>query len=452
MGPSIRARSSSSIGPGRASAGSGRRPQPAIARRSTAAAAPASRFHGDRTEIRTPKSSVRVRPPRTTTAAALTRTMMATSSAVTSTARTRGQGKPMLTARSRYHGEVPHKLLLADDSVTIQRVIELTFADEDVQVIAVGNGADAIDRVQRDRPDIVLADVGMPERNGYEVAQFIKGTPALAHIPVVLLTGAFEPVDENRARAVGCDGVLVKPFEPQIVISRVKDLLAGRQPAGMWGASPPAQGPVRQAPGGDFPKGGAAGGAQSESLEAYFDHLDAAFAGDTDAPAKPARPANEPVPVSRRPAASGSAAPTSKPGDPFADWDPDLQGDPARPASAAEPPIAFPRTAAPQPAVQAAAVPAAAPVPVAPPMPVPSLVDAFTALLSAEQKTGLTPSAATVPPLAPAAASTPAVTDEMIETITARVLARLSDASRPTILDVAERLVREEIERIKSIG
>src|SRR5688572_31440825 len=60
------------------------------------------------------------------------------------------------------------------------------------------------------------SDVGMPERDGYEVAAYIKGTPELAHIPVLLLTGAFEPIDETRARAVGCDGVLVKPFEPQI--------------------------------------------------------------------------------------------------------------------------------------------------------------------------------------------------------------------------------------------
>ena len=60
----------------------------------------------------------------------------------------------------------------------------------------------------------------------------------LAHIPVLLLTGAFEPIDETRARAVGCDGVLVKPFEPQMVISRVKDLLAGRKPAG---CGPPAR-------------------------------------------------------------------------------------------------------------------------------------------------------------------------------------------------------------------
>ena len=122
---------------------------------------------------------------------------------------------------------MPHKLLLADDSVTIQRVIELTFADEDVQVIAVGDGQQAIERIEAERPDIVLADVGMPERDGYEVAAFVKSTPHLAHIPVLLLTGAFEPVDEQRAAAAGCDGVLAKPFEPHMVITRVKELLAG---------------------------------------------------------------------------------------------------------------------------------------------------------------------------------------------------------------------------------
>ena len=84
--------------------------------------------------------------------------------------------------QARWSGiPVPMKLLLADDSVTIQRVIELTFADEDVQVIAVGDGQQAIDRIDRDRPDIVLADIGMPERDGYEVAAFIKNDPQLAH-------------------------------------------------------------------------------------------------------------------------------------------------------------------------------------------------------------------------------------------------------------------------------
>ena len=133
-----------------------------------------------------------------------------------------------------------HKLLLADDSVTIQRVIELTFADEDMQVIAVGDGKEAIRRIESDRPDIVLADVGMPEMDGYEVAAYVKNTPHLAHIPVLLLTGAFEPVDEKKAQEVGCDGVLAKPFEPQMVITRVNELLAAAPPPRGAGVAPAA--------------------------------------------------------------------------------------------------------------------------------------------------------------------------------------------------------------------
>src|SRR5207247_10442650 len=103
---------------------------------------------------------------------------------------------------------MPYKLLRADDSVTIRRVIELTFADEDIQVIAVGDGDQAIARLDSDPPDIVLADIGMPGRDGYEVAAYVKHTPRLAHIPVVLLTGAFEPVDQARANAGGCPRLL----------------------------------------------------------------------------------------------------------------------------------------------------------------------------------------------------------------------------------------------------
>jgi CheY-like chemotaxis protein len=120
---------------------------------------------------------------------------------------------------------VTHKLLLADDSVTIQRVVELTFSGEDVHVITVGDGEQAIARIPVEQPDIVLADIGMPKRSGYEVAAFIKARPDLSHIPVLLLAGAFEPVDEARAQQVGASGVLVKPFEPQQVISRVRDLI-----------------------------------------------------------------------------------------------------------------------------------------------------------------------------------------------------------------------------------
>ena len=99
-------------------------------------------------------------------------------------------------------------LLVADDSVTIQRVIELTFADESVRVVTAGDGQIALQKIDADRPDIVLADVGMPRVDGYGVAAHVKQTPSLRHIPVVLLTGAFEPIDEDKARATGCDGIL----------------------------------------------------------------------------------------------------------------------------------------------------------------------------------------------------------------------------------------------------
>ena len=349
-----------------------------------------------------------------------------------------------------------HKLLLADDSVTIQRVIELTFAEEDVQVLAVGDGKHAIDRIQADRPDIVLADVGMPERDGYEVAAFIKGNPQLAHIPVLLLTGAFEPIDESRARAVGCDGVLVKPFEPQMVINRVKDLLSGRRPASAPQTPAEADVPPQEAK------------QAGDSLEDYFDRLDAAFANlSTDPAPKPAGGGDghaAPAAVASQPAAAED----------FASWDPDLAGDAGRAAQAAPQRTPIPLAAPPPAAAPAAPVPVhvsvtapptaavttEAPIHVAPPAPAPfpapsvapapaaapaqpqiSLAEAFAALLAAEHGQAISPAA-------PRAAAAPA--PDVVDDIVQRVLHRLQDQDvRRTVVDVAERLVREEIDRIK---
>jgi CheY-like chemotaxis protein len=105
------------------------------------------------------------------------------------------------------------KLLLADDSVTIQKVIDLTFADEGVRVVAFSNGQDAIDALEEIAPDIVLADVFMPNKNGYEVCEYIKNHEKLKRTPVMLLVGSFEPFDEAEARRVGADDILTKPFQ-----------------------------------------------------------------------------------------------------------------------------------------------------------------------------------------------------------------------------------------------
>ena len=119
------------------------------------------------------------------------------------------------------------KLLLADDSATIQKVIDLTFADEGVRVMAVGNGQEAIDRLLEFAPDIVLADVFMPARNGYEVCEYVKTNEKLKHIPVMLLVGSFEPFDEAEARRVGADDILTKPFQSiRRLIDRVGALVS----------------------------------------------------------------------------------------------------------------------------------------------------------------------------------------------------------------------------------
>jgi CheY-like chemotaxis protein len=117
------------------------------------------------------------------------------------------------------------KILLADDSITIQKVVELTFSEGDYQVVCVSNGAQAIKKVQELRPDVVLLDVIMPEKNGYEVCEHLKRSPSTSGIPVLLLTGTFEPFDKRRADAAGANGHLTKPFESQLLVSKVEELI-----------------------------------------------------------------------------------------------------------------------------------------------------------------------------------------------------------------------------------
>jgi CheY-like chemotaxis protein len=126
---------------------------------------------------------------------------------------------------------MPKKILLADDSITIQKVVELTFSEGDYQVFAVGNGALALRKIQEVRPDIALLDVIMPEASGYEVCEKVKRDPVTSRIPVLLLTGTFEPFDRKRAEAAGADGHLTKPFESQVLIARVEELIASALPS-----------------------------------------------------------------------------------------------------------------------------------------------------------------------------------------------------------------------------
>ena len=343
-----------------------------------------------------------------------------------------------------------HKLLLADDSVTIQRVVELTFSGEDVQVVTVGDGEQAIARIPIELPDIVLADIGMPKRSGYDVAAFVKGRSDLSHIPVLLLAGAFEPVDENRARQVHCDGVLVKPFEPQQVISRVRDLIessrsasARPQPvvaAAAFGDQHARNGEVVE------PKGAVLESrdrSAESKLDDYFDRLDAAFAelGSDAGRDRPTRAERDdydgrdvPTLESLLAVSSGTAPeelPLPEPPVPveLADYEPVMQHAMARTSSAVR--------ESPQ------------------PMEGRNLVaNMFAALFAAEQGEAVAPAVPYQAPPRPSGAPA-TVTDNLVEEVTRRVVERLApDAANELVAqivsEVAERLIREEISRIKA--
>jgi CheY-like chemotaxis protein len=366
---------------------------------------------------------------------------------------------------------VTHKLFLADDSVTIQRVVELTFSGEDVQVVTVGDGEQAIARIPVEHPDIVLADIGMPKRSGYEVAAFVKGRPDLSHIPVLLLAGAFEPVDEARALQVKSDGVLVKPFEPQQVIARVRELIDGGRPrtpqpvevapvvAAFESRTPhhaaeprivtpeprvaapepkvvPPEPRVQPKVQSHEPRVQSLEPAMSSEDYFDFDRLDAAFARlGTDADAPDARRSTHNDDYSSR-----------------------LDVPTVDSLLASAPLHDLPAGAVPRVPLETALNdrPAAEPVPVAPVEAVPSpggrnmIADVFSALFAAEQGEAI------VAPLRlPAPPAAPAVTDELVEEVTRRVIQRLAPGAAHEVVakivsDVAERLVREEIARIKS--
>ncbi|HJW14347.1 MAG TPA: response regulator, partial [Thermoanaerobaculia bacterium] len=121
---------------------------------------------------------------------------------------------------------MPKKILLADDSLTIQKVVELTLSGTDYELTCVSNGQQALDSLASARPDLILADVVMPEKNGYEVCEAVKSNPATARIPLILLSGTFEPFDRERAERIGCDLVVSKPFDSQQLLEEIEALLA----------------------------------------------------------------------------------------------------------------------------------------------------------------------------------------------------------------------------------
>ncbi len=106
------------------------------------------------------------------------------------------------------------KILVADDNRSIPKKVQEALKDKGYEIVGVGHGEAAVKKLPDFMPDLVLADVFMPVRNGYEVCEYIKNDSRFSHIPVVLLVGAFDPIDQHEVKRVRADGLLKKPFDP----------------------------------------------------------------------------------------------------------------------------------------------------------------------------------------------------------------------------------------------
>jgi CheY-like chemotaxis protein len=121
-------------------------------------------------------------------------------------------------------------VVFIDDSATMREVIKIAFRRENIDVVAYPDAASALISIEQDAPDVVITDVIMPDKDGYEVCQQIKQHPILNTIPVILMSGVVNRAVAEKAFSVKADELIRKPFQPQDLIARVKHLLKSDVP------------------------------------------------------------------------------------------------------------------------------------------------------------------------------------------------------------------------------
>ena len=130
---------------------------------------------------------------------------------------------------------VPSKVLIADDSLKVQKELTALLKGAGVEVVTVSNGEHAVRKLASVQPDLVLADIFMPVRTGYEVCDYIKSSEEFGHVGVLLLASKMEPYDEKEAQRVRADGKIEKPFaDSAAVLATIQQHLgkaAGKKPA-----------------------------------------------------------------------------------------------------------------------------------------------------------------------------------------------------------------------------
>lgn len=136
------------------------------------------------------------------------------------------------------------RVLLADDSPHAQRMGERILREEGFEVVTVTDGDTALIRIPDVDPDVVMADIFLPQKSGYQICEFIKTNAKYRHVRVILLAGSVEPIDEAEVRRVNADAVLKKPLEASAVISTVKALIEAAKSERKMTKPPSARAPV----------------------------------------------------------------------------------------------------------------------------------------------------------------------------------------------------------------
>ena len=145
------------------------------------------------------------------------------------------------------------RILLADDSPHAQRMGERILREEGFEVVSLTDGDAAMLRLADVDPDLILADVFLPGKSGFDLSRYVKNDPRFKHVRVVLTAGLLEPFDEDEAKRAGCDAILKKPFEASKVVSTIDPLVKEAQLArGLFAdviaSAPPAEPGLPPAP------------------------------------------------------------------------------------------------------------------------------------------------------------------------------------------------------------
>jgi CheY-like chemotaxis protein len=294
------------------------------------------------------------------------------------------------------------KILAVDDSATMRKILGMTFAGEGAVVVTASSADEALAKARQSPPDVVFADAALAGTDGYALAIALKSDPALANAAVILLASQHHPFDEAKGRASGVDDHVAKPFDTQVVLDKVADVL--RRPRARASAAAPA---VAAAP--PPPPAAPTPARVSKQTMAF---------GSPPAPPPPAPPA-APKPVLELADEEVVPGPAAKPA-PVA----------PKPAPAAAPARTF----------TAPAKPAAAPAPVAPPAPAPPVRPPSRPAMAA--------AVAAVDGGMAAKLESLGLTKEQIEGVLALSREVVEQVVWEVVPDLAETLIREEIQRL----